>query len=113
MTKSLIRLQYVFQGEDTSVHDNDALIETLVVRKMERLHGRLGKNALKSWVFQALKNQYLLESGNMPQGVAMESILPALGAPVSRDEPAERKSVVENGVPQKSTEAQKRFQGAM
>ncbi len=56
------RLQLRLYSEGESVKDETALVETLVVRHLDRLES-LSRDCMKSWVISALKNQYLLELG--------------------------------------------------
>ena len=61
------RLQLRLYSEGEDVSDSDALLETLVVRHLNRLESLSG-DCMKSWVVAALKNQYLLEKGHNIRG---------------------------------------------
>jgi len=102
MSRSQIRLQYTYQGEETTVADDQALLETKVIRHMNKLQ-ELGSSTLKSWMMQAFKAQFLLENGNVKierktataaeaEPVAKESSRPSAGGDFVQGGPLEEQT---------------------
>lgn len=92
------RLQLRLYSESDNVKDDAALVETLVVRHLDRLES-LSRDCMKSWVISALKNQYLLEMGG--NKVAATNITPATNGSISGQEGAA--TTLEESIDEKPT----------
>ena len=67
------RIQLRFFAQDDSVPDNEALVETKMLRHMDRLEA-LSKDTFKAWMLAALKNQYLNDMGMVSTGHTQQPI---------------------------------------
>lgn len=71
------RIQMRIFAEDESVSDDAALIETRLVRHMNKLEG-MSRDNLKNWIMTALRNQYLIDSGHTGGGASQHAPEPVV-----------------------------------
>jgi hypothetical protein len=56
------RVTFRIYGQAGDISDQDLLVETLIIRRLEALE-KLGRNGVSTWILGAIKNQFILEQG--------------------------------------------------